>query len=574
MSKAQGEFRHPWAFDICLFYIRPCIFFSYRVPVPARTLQPRCRHGVLSRSQQNHLRRSRRDQSARIPPLQPRRDRRRQADEGAPALLRSLTGTPSAALGSDPVRSRHDATALGRRHRLRRERDQTRPRRLRVHGEARRPLLLLPRPRRGPRRQEPQRKPTPISTASSRCCKEEQQRTGIKLLWGTANLFSNPRFVHGAATSPNADVFAYAAAQVKKCLEVTRELGGVNYVFWGGREGYFNLYNTDMKRELDHLARFFHLAVEYKKKIGFTGQFLIEPKPKEPTNAPVRFRRRRRASPSCAPTGWTEHFKLNVETNHATLAGHTMMHELAYASLHGMLGSIDANRGDLLLGWDTDQFPTDYYLTTQCMLVILGQGGLTPGGVNFDAKVRRESFEPIDLFHAHIGGMDAFAPGLKIAAKIRADGVLKRFRQAALCARGTRASASRSRRGRRNLRSWKSTCSRRATRRRTVAGGRRCWRISSIGICARPAGARRAKSPSSTRSRGRSSRRRTRSSARRFPANWRWRRDRAGPAEFRGEMRSHTKRVTRCFRPPLSVGVREGLPLRRAVGPPGRRSAS
>jgi xylose isomerase len=256
--------------------------------------------------------------------------------------------------------------------------------------------------------------------------KEEQQRTGVKLLWGTANLFSNPRFVHGAATSPNADVFAYAAAQVKKCLEVTKELGGENYVFWGGREGYFNLYNTDMKRELDHLARFFHLALDYKKKIGFTGQLLIEPKPKEPTKHQYDF--------DCAAVvaflksnGLAGDFKINVETNHATLAGHEMMHELAYASLHGLLGSMDANRGDLLLGWDTDQFPTDLYLTTQCMLVVLGQGGLAPGGVNFDAKVRRESFEPVDLFHAHIGGMDAFAQGLKIAARIRADGVLHDF---------------------------------------------------------------------------------------------------------------------------------------------------
>jgi xylose isomerase len=256
--------------------------------------------------------------------------------------------------------------------------------------------------------------------------KEEQQRTGIKLLWGTANLFSNPRFVHGAATSCNADVFAYAGAQVKKCLEVTRELGGENYVFWGGREGYFNLYNTDMKRELEHLARFFHLAVDYKKKIGFTGQFLIEPKPKEPTTHQYDFDAANVVA-FLRTHGLDKDFKLNIETNHATLAGHTMMHELAYASLHGLLGSIDANRGDLLLGWDTDQFPTDLYLTTQCMLVILAQGGLAPGGVNFDAKVRRESFEPVDLFHAHIGGMDAFAQGLKIAARIRADGVLKDF---------------------------------------------------------------------------------------------------------------------------------------------------
>jgi xylose isomerase len=256
--------------------------------------------------------------------------------------------------------------------------------------------------------------------------KEEQQRSGIKLLWGTANLFSNPRFVHGAATSPNADVFAFAGAQVKKCLEVTKELGGENYVFWGGREGYFNLYNTDMKRELDDLARFFHLAVEYKKKIGFTGQFLIEPKPKEPTTHQYDF-----DVANCIAFlrgyGLDKDFKINVETNHATLAGHTMMHELTYASMNGMLGSMDANRGDLLLGWDTDQFPTDIYLTTQCMLVVLGQGGLAPGGVNFDAKVRRESFEPVDLFHAHIGGMDAFALGLKIAARLRKDGVLKDF---------------------------------------------------------------------------------------------------------------------------------------------------
>jgi xylose isomerase len=254
--------------------------------------------------------------------------------------------------------------------------------------------------------------------------KEEQQRTGIKLLWGTANLFSNPRFVHGASTSCNAEVFAYAAAQVKKALEVTKELGGVNYVFWGGREGYANLFNTDLKREFDHLAKFLHLAVDYKKKIGFTGAFLIEPKPKEPTTHQYDF--------DCAACmaflrtyGLEKELKFNVETNHATLAGHTMFHELTYASAYGMLGSIDANRGDLLLGWDTDQFPTDLYLTAQVMLVVLGQGGLGSGGLNFDAKVRRESFEPVDLFHAHVGGMDAFAQGLKIAAAIRKDGLLK-----------------------------------------------------------------------------------------------------------------------------------------------------
>ena len=253
--------------------------------------------------------------------------------------------------------------------------------------------------------------------------KEEQERSGINLLWGTANLFSNPRFMHGAATSCNVDVFTYAAAQVKKALEVTHHLGGENYVFWGGREGYMNLYNTNMKRELDHLARFFHMAVDYAKEIGFTGQFLIEPKPKEPTKhqydsdaaACINFLR---------AYDLMDHFKLNLETNHATLAGHSMMHEMEYSGMQGALGSIDANTGDMLLGWDTDQFPTDYYLTTQTMLSVLKYGGLAPGGVNFDAKVRRESFEPVDLFYAHIGGMDAFAKGLKIAAAIRADNAL------------------------------------------------------------------------------------------------------------------------------------------------------
>jgi xylose isomerase len=256
--------------------------------------------------------------------------------------------------------------------------------------------------------------------------KQEQRRTGIKLLWGTAQLFVHPRYCHGAATSCNADVFAYAAAQVKKAIEVTHELGGEGYVFWGGREGYSTLWNTDMKRELEHLAKFLHMAVAYKKSIGFKGQFYIEPKPKEPT-------KHQYDSDAAACLNFLreydlmDHLKLNVETNHATLAGHTMQHELEVAGAAGALGSIDANTGDLMLGWDTDQFPTDIYLTTQCMLSILKYGGLKTGGVNFDAKVRRESFEPVDLFHAHIGGMDAFARGLKIAAAIRADGRLDAF---------------------------------------------------------------------------------------------------------------------------------------------------
>lgn len=258
--------------------------------------------------------------------------------------------------------------------------------------------------------------------------KAESDRTGIKLLWGTANLFSNPRYVHGAATSCNADAFAFAAAQVKKALEVTKELGGSGYVFWGGREGYQTLWNTDMKRELDHLARFMHMAVEYAKEIGFTGQFYFEPKPKEPTKHQYDF-----DAAACInflrANGLEKYIKLNIETNHATLAGHTVEHELEYAGMQGFLGSVDANTGDLLLGWDTDQFPTDVYMTTKIMLAFLKYGGLAPGGVNFDAKVRRESFEPIDLFHAHIGGMDTFAMGLKLAAKIRADGELARMVQ-------------------------------------------------------------------------------------------------------------------------------------------------
>ena len=253
--------------------------------------------------------------------------------------------------------------------------------------------------------------------------KAKQDETGIQLLWGTANLFSHKRYVHGASTSSNADVFAFAAAQVKKALEITKELGGVNYVFWGGREGYHTLSNTDLKREFDHLASFLHMAVAYKKQIGFTGQFLIEPKPKEPTTHQYDS-----DCAACMAFLKTYHldteFKFNIETNHATLAGHTMEHELTYARSYGMLGSIDANRGNELIGWDTDQFPTNIYDTAKVMVQVLEQGGLTPGGLNFDAKVRRESFEPIDLFYAHIGGMDAFAQGLKIAAAMRKDGDL------------------------------------------------------------------------------------------------------------------------------------------------------
>src|SRR5258707_858187 len=256
--------------------------------------------------------------------------------------------------------------------------------------------------------------------------KEQQQRTGIKLLWGTSQLFVHARYAQGAATSPNAEAFAFAAAQVKKALEVTKELGGEGYTFWGGREGYSTLWNTDMKRELEHLAKFLHMAVDYKKKIGFKGQFYIEPKPKEPT-------KHQYDSDAAACLNFLreydliDHLKLNIETNHATLAGHAMQHELEVAAAARALGSIDANTGDPMLGWDTDQFPTDIYLTTQCMLSILKMGGLTTGGVKFYAKMRRESFEAVDLFHSHVGGMDAFARGLKIAAAIRKDGRLAEF---------------------------------------------------------------------------------------------------------------------------------------------------
>jgi xylose isomerase len=256
--------------------------------------------------------------------------------------------------------------------------------------------------------------------------KKLQAETGIRLLWGTAQNFVHPRYMHGAATSCSADVFCFAAAQVKKALEWTHELGGEGYVFWGGREGYSTLLNTDLKREMDHLGRFMHMAVDYKMQLGFGGPFYIEPKPKEPTKhqydsdaaACLNFLRE---------YGLLEHFKLNIETNHATLAGHTMQHELEVAGAAGALGSIDANMGDVLLGWDTDQFPTDLYLTSQVMLTLLKYGGLTTGGTNFDAKVRRESYKPEDLFYAHIAGMDAFARGLKIAAAIRRDGRLADF---------------------------------------------------------------------------------------------------------------------------------------------------
>jgi len=256
--------------------------------------------------------------------------------------------------------------------------------------------------------------------------KQLQKASGVKLLWGTANLFSNPRYMCGASTNPDAHVFAYAAAQVKKALEVTQELGGENYVFWGGREGYESLLNTDLGREQDHLAAFLHMAVDYAKEIGFKGQFLIEPKPKEPTKHQYDF--------DCATCigflstyGLAKHFKFNIETNHATLAGHSFQHEIEVAASADMLGSIDANTGDMLLGWDTDQFNTDTRELTSAMVSILRAGGLGTGGFNFDAKLRRTSIDMEDLFYAHIGGFDAYALAFKIARKILADGKFESF---------------------------------------------------------------------------------------------------------------------------------------------------
>ncbi len=249
-----------------------------------------------------------------------------------------------------------------------------------------------------------------------------QDDTGVKCLWGTTNAFSNPRFMAGAGTNPDPHVFAYAASQVKKAMEVTNLLGGEGYVFWGGREGYDTLLNTDMGQELDHLALLLKMAVDYKKEIGFSGQFYIEPKPKEPTKHQYDF-----DVAGCLAFlqkyDLIDHFKMNIEANHATLAAHTFQHELEFAAINGILGSVDANQGDLMLGWDTDQFPTNIYDTTMAMYHILKAGGFTTGGLNFDAHVRRQSVDILDLFVGHIVAMDTFARGLKIAAKLIEDKV-------------------------------------------------------------------------------------------------------------------------------------------------------
>ncbi|CAG5117749.1 unnamed protein product [Candidula unifasciata] len=252
-----------------------------------------------------------------------------------------------------------------------------------------------------------------------------QKKTGVKLLWATCNLFSHPRYMNGASTNPDAQVFAYAGAQVKKGLEVAQRLGAENFVFWGGREGFHSILNTNIRAELDHMATFFRLAVAYKKKLGFKGVFLIEPKPKEPAKhqydydamTVIGFLR---------TYGLENEVKLNIEPNHTTLAGHAYEHDIVVASAYNMLGSVDANTGSPDLGWDTDQFPMDVRNATVVMQVILKQGGLQPGGLNFDCKVRRESTNLEDMFISHIGAMDTFARGLKNAARILEDGIIVR----------------------------------------------------------------------------------------------------------------------------------------------------
>ena len=255
---------------------------------------------------------------------------------------------------------------------------------------------------------------------------KKQKETGKKLLWGTAKCFDHPRYMHGAGTSPSADVFAYAAAQIKKALEATVKLGGTGYVFWGGREGYETLLNTDMGLELDNMARLMRMAVDYGRSIGFTGDFYIEPKPKEPTKHQYDFDTATVLG-FLRKYGLDKDFKMNIEANHATLAQHTFQHELNVARTNGVFGSIDANQGDVLLGWDTDQFPTNVYETTMCMYEVIKAGGFTNGGLNFDAKARRGSFTMEDIFLSYIAGMDAFALGYKAARKLMEDGRIEGF---------------------------------------------------------------------------------------------------------------------------------------------------
>lgn len=258
--------------------------------------------------------------------------------------------------------------------------------------------------------------------------KKKQKASGVKLLWGTANLFSHPRYMNGAATNPDFQVVCYAGLQVKNAIDATIELGGTNYVFWGGREGYMTLLNTSMKREQEHMARFLHMARDYARANGFKGNFLIEPKPMEPSKHQYDFDSATVIS-FLRQFDLLDDFKLNIEVNHATLAHHTFQHELQVAADAGLLGSIDANRGDYQNGWDTDQFPNNLFELTEAMLVILEAGGLKGGGVNFDAKTRRNSTDLTDIFYAHIGGMDTFARALLIAQAILNDGEYLKLRK-------------------------------------------------------------------------------------------------------------------------------------------------
>jgi xylose isomerase len=258
--------------------------------------------------------------------------------------------------------------------------------------------------------------------------RQKQKQSGVKLLWGTANLFSHRRYMNGAATNPDFSVLTHAAAQVKAALDATIALEGENYVFWGGREGYMTLLNTDMRREKEHLARFLHTARDYARRQGFRGSFFIEPKPMEPTKHQYDYDAET-VMGFLRQYDLLEDFKLNIEVNHATLAGHTFQHELQAAADQGLLGSLDANRGDYQNGWDTDQFPNNLYELTEAMLVILESGGLKGGGINFDAKIRRNSTDAQDLFYAHIGGMDCFARALLTAARVLEQGEYRRFRK-------------------------------------------------------------------------------------------------------------------------------------------------
>ena len=254
---------------------------------------------------------------------------------------------------------------------------------------------------------------------------ENMKSTGVKLLWNTSSLFTNPRFVSGASTSPFADIYAYAGGQLKHSLEIAKRLGAENYVFWGGREGYENLWNTQMKREQEHMAKFFHMCHDYAKEIGLDAQFLIEPKAKEPTMFQYDFDAAT-AINFLRTYDLMDVFKLNLEGNHANLAGHTYQHEIRTAREAGVLGSLDANQGDKLIGWDMDEFPTDLYETSTVMWEVLAEGQIGPhGGLNFDAKPRRTSFTAEDLFRSHIAGMDSFAAGLLVAAKMHEDKVIE-----------------------------------------------------------------------------------------------------------------------------------------------------